>query len=134
MELIVDPNGTARCIYGEEINLAALGSLAISRASHVEPTVDGQWVADLAPVFGPVLGPFDQRSHALEAERDWLERHVVIRENRLYFAHRVARNQTGRMMPGHISQMCDQVIVAMRCPRSSLASLDRCGSPPVHVP
>lgn len=73
MELIIEANGIARCIYGELIDLAALGSLAINRASHVEPTIHGDWIADLAPVAGPKLGPFASRSLALAAEAVWLE-------------------------------------------------------------
>ncbi len=61
-----------RCLYDEAIDLAALGRLSITRASHVEPDDAGQWFADLAPVSGPRLGPFDRRSEALEAERAWL--------------------------------------------------------------
>jgi hypothetical protein len=73
MLLIVDPRGTVRCLYGEAIDLACLGALAIRRASHVEPDGDGQWWAELAPVGGPRLGPFALRSQALDAERHWLE-------------------------------------------------------------
>ena len=73
MQLIIDPDGSIRCIYGEEIELSGLGRLAVKRGSHVEPDIDGQWCADLAPVAGPVLGPFPTRSQALAAERDWLE-------------------------------------------------------------
>ena len=50
-------------------------TMRIARGSHVEPTVDGQWTADLSPVNGPVLGPFRCRSDALVAERQWLEEH-----------------------------------------------------------
>lgn len=75
MELLIAPCGTARCVYDETLPLASLGKIAIQRASHVEPTVDGRWTADLSPVDGPVLGPFACRSRALEAEIDWLERH-----------------------------------------------------------
>jgi hypothetical protein len=39
----------------------------------VEPDTVGRWLADMAPVDGPVLGPFDRRSEALAAEREWLE-------------------------------------------------------------
>jgi hypothetical protein len=73
MHLVIEPGGVVRCIYGEEIDLHALGVLAISRASQVEPDDKGRWRADLAPVGGPVLGPFDRRSEALRAERRWLE-------------------------------------------------------------
>ncbi len=73
MQLVIGRNGTVRGIYGEEIDLAALGTPRISRASHVEPDEEGRWLADLSPIRGPVLGPFGQRSQALEAEVYWLE-------------------------------------------------------------
>jgi hypothetical protein len=73
MDLIVDPAGRIRCIYDEAIDLAALGAVTIARAGRVEPDDAGRWVADLAPVGGPVLGPFPLRSEALAAERAWLE-------------------------------------------------------------
>ena len=75
MQLIVEPGGAVRCIYSEQLDLRTIGSSTITRASHVEPTVDGQWTADLTPVGGPVLGPFESRSQALVAERRWLEEH-----------------------------------------------------------
>ncbi len=73
MQLVIERDGRVRGIYGEEIDLTALGPLDIERASHVEPDSQGQWIADLSPVGGPVLGPFDRRSEALEAEVYWLE-------------------------------------------------------------
>lgn len=75
MQIVISPAGAARCLYSEAIDLAALGPLAIQRGSHVEPTPAGQWIADLAPVAGPVLGPFALRSQALAAEAAWLEAH-----------------------------------------------------------
>jgi hypothetical protein len=75
MKLLVKPDGTARAIYDEAIDLAVLGQVTITRASRVEPDEQGHWHADLSPVDGPVLGPFDHRSEALQAEHDWLERH-----------------------------------------------------------
>ena len=75
MDLIITPAGTANAIYGEEVPLAELGTLSIVRASTVEPTPDGQWQVDLAPVGGPQLGPFARRSDAIAAEVDWLRRH-----------------------------------------------------------
>lgn len=42
----------------------------VERASHVEPTPEGSWTAEM--VAGPVLGPFPARSEALAAERVWL--------------------------------------------------------------
>jgi len=73
MQLVIKPGGVVRCVYAEAIDLSALGNPAISRASHVEPDEQGRWSADLSPVSGPVLGPFDHRSEALEAEQAWLE-------------------------------------------------------------
>src|SRR4051812_21016517 len=78
MELIVNPQGQGRCVYSEELNLASLGQLTIQRASHVEPDKDGQWWADLTPVDGPRLGPFDLRSRALQAETAWLSEHWLV--------------------------------------------------------
>ena len=75
MQLVIEPNGSVRCLYGEEIDLACLGSLTIRRASHVEPDANGRWLADLAPLEGPVLGPFSCRSEALAAESEWLTTH-----------------------------------------------------------
>ena len=79
MHLFIDPGGVVRGLYDETLDLACLGSLSIVRASHVEPTADGQWTADLSPVDGPVLGPFALRSQALDAERAWLERRLAKR-------------------------------------------------------
>ncbi len=75
MQLIVRSGGAVRCVYGEELDLHELGRLKIRRGSHVEPAGDGQWTADMAPVDGPILGPFQHRSQALAAERQWLIRH-----------------------------------------------------------
>ena len=75
MQLVVMPDGVAKCVYSEAIDLAALGEVSISRGSHVEPVQGGQWMADMSPVDGPVLGPFDNRSMALDAEVRWLHEH-----------------------------------------------------------
>jgi hypothetical protein len=75
MQLIVQLGGTVHCLYGEQLDLNRLGMLKIARGSLVEPTIDGQWTADLFPVNGPVLGPFPSRRKALAAERQWLEAH-----------------------------------------------------------
>ena len=73
MLLTIHADGTMRCLYNEEVVLSAIGQVSIARASHVEPDERGQWWADLAPVSGPKLGPFDLRSIALAAEQTWLE-------------------------------------------------------------
>jgi len=72
MEILIDSAGGVRCVYGEELDLAALGELTIRRASFVEPDERGRWIADLSPVAGPTLGPFPRRSDALQAEQEWL--------------------------------------------------------------
>jgi hypothetical protein len=79
MRLVVDTRGTVRGIYGEAIDLACFGNASIRRASHVEPDGAGRWWADLAPVAGPRLGPFAQRSQALASEFAWLEHHWLLR-------------------------------------------------------
>lgn len=78
-ELLIDPAGNVRCVYAETIDLTVLGRVSIRRGSHVEPTPGGGWTADLAPVNGPLLGPFTTRSAALIAEYDWLQRHWLCR-------------------------------------------------------
>jgi hypothetical protein len=77
MELVVGVDGMARCVYGEELDLRALGKLQITRASHVEPDAEGYWWADMGPSGGTMLGPYGSRSEALEAERGWLEAHHI---------------------------------------------------------
>ena len=78
MEIVVERSGRARCIYAEEIDLAALGRPAIARAGHVEPDHEGRWLADLRPLLGPVLGPFPGRSEAVAAEVAWIARHWLL--------------------------------------------------------
>ena len=75
MDLVILPGGTVRAVYSEEIDLDSLGHAVITRASHVEPDERGCWLADLRPIGGPVLGPFERRSEALAAEIAWLEAH-----------------------------------------------------------
>jgi len=72
MKLYISPSGDCSAIYDESLDLHTLGRPQISRASHVEPTANGQWTADLSPVHGPLLGPFATRSQALTAEVAWL--------------------------------------------------------------
>jgi hypothetical protein len=78
MQLVIDPAGQIRTIYGEEIELATLGRPELFRASFVEPDRDGRWHADLRPLIGPVLGPFALRSQALAAEVAWLQEHWLL--------------------------------------------------------
>lgn len=78
MEILLRPGGLIRCLYDEAIDLSALGTPSIHRASHVEPDSSCKWLADLGPVHGPVLGPFTTRSQALDAEQRWLTEHWLI--------------------------------------------------------
>ena len=82
MDLLISPGGDLRCVYGETIDLHALGCSTVSRASHVEPDRHGRWFADLSPVDGPLLGPFRRRSEALAAEERWLASHFFDRSDR----------------------------------------------------
>jgi hypothetical protein len=72
--LKISRKGTITAIYSDELaGLIDQGRAEIRRASHVEPT-EGGWAADLAPVGGPILGPFKLRQDALQAEVAWLNR------------------------------------------------------------
>src|SRR6516225_6280772 len=75
MQLRIDPGGQVTCVYGEALELAALGIPTIRRASYVEPDAAGWW-ADLTPVSGPRLGPYRLRSEALAAEAAWLKAYL----------------------------------------------------------
>jgi hypothetical protein len=76
--ITVRPDGTLLFIYEDRLrDLLELGTAAIRRASHVEPTPDARWTADLRPVEGPVLGPFALHAEALAQERAWIEAHVL---------------------------------------------------------
>lgn len=78
MELVVTTTGGIRCLYDESLPLPTLGRLDIRRGSYVEPDPLGRWTADLAPVGGPVLGPFEHRCSALAAEIAWLRAHWLV--------------------------------------------------------
>jgi hypothetical protein len=76
-DIIIDNDGTIRFIWTDDLaDLINEGRATTRRASHVEPTNDGQWTADMAPVGGPVLGPYRLRGEALAAEVEWLRTHL----------------------------------------------------------
>ena len=75
MQMVIERDGTVRCLYSEEHELHLLGGQSIARGSHVEPSSEGRWTAGLSPVNGPVPGPYRHRSDALAAERQGLEEH-----------------------------------------------------------
>lgn len=76
MEIVIGTNGNAQCVYAEAIPIQSLGKLDIQRASHVEPNNHGEWIADMSPLKGPLLGPYTNRSKALEAEVAWIRRNL----------------------------------------------------------
>jgi hypothetical protein len=78
MQLLIQTEGTVRCVYSEQIALSALGHMTIRRGSHVEPDNLARWFVDLAPIAGPRLGPFEHRSSALGAEQAWLEQYWLV--------------------------------------------------------
>jgi hypothetical protein len=87
-----DSTKPIRAIYTPEVQKIAegIGEVTMTRASHVEPgnelseearkwlnleledVVDNKWYADMLPVDGPVLGPYDDRDTALAEEVKWL--------------------------------------------------------------
>ena len=72
MQLVIKPTGDLIGIYDDSFAYRELGRPSIRRASHVEPDGSGRWFADLSPVDGPTLGPFDRRHEAIDAELEFL--------------------------------------------------------------
>ena len=69
--------GQIRSIYDDSlVGLFPSATVDIVRASHVEPDA-GRWSADLTPVNGPILSGFKTRQGALDAEAQYINRHVI---------------------------------------------------------
>jgi hypothetical protein len=77
----IAPNGKIFALYDDILaDLFPDSQMTIKRASFVEPTPSGRWIADMSPavkrfnlnVDNPILGPFTTRSAALAAEHKWL--------------------------------------------------------------
>ena len=76
-KILISKDGKLKFIYEDKLrSLLYEGKAQIKRASHVEPTEDNQWMVDLTPVSGPRIGPFIEREKALEAEVEWLNKHL----------------------------------------------------------
>lgn len=76
--IVVLPDGSVKFIYDDAMReIMKLGDFVVERASRVEPTPDGKWTADMEPSGGPVLGPFETRAEALEAEKVWLRFEIL---------------------------------------------------------
>jgi hypothetical protein len=78
IEVVVTPDGDTQMVFDDRLDLRDVGLMAIHRGSHVEPADCGQWTAELSPVGGPTLGPFDRRGEALVAEVAWLQKNWLI--------------------------------------------------------
>ena len=80
MKLRITPDGTLHAIAPDSLEFFnRLGNVQVQRVSRVEPvsTESGmKWSADLALVGGPVLGPFQKRSEAIQAELEWLDKNL----------------------------------------------------------
>jgi len=69
---VIKPTGVFIGIYNDSFDYCNFGKPEIRRDSHVEPDEYGRWFADISPVDGPTLGPFDKRSEAIDAELEML--------------------------------------------------------------
>lgn len=81
IDLIIRADGHIDAIHNDALSdLYNQGKASVKRASNVEPVDGGEqvnWVADMALVGGPRLGPYRLRSEALAAEVEWLKQHMV---------------------------------------------------------
>jgi hypothetical protein len=77
MKIHIDAAGKATLIYTDDLKKTGLQIESIKRASHVEPDDKGNWIADMGPSNGPILGPFPTREQALAEEVKWLEKNVL---------------------------------------------------------
>lgn len=84
VSIFILSDGTVKFLYYDELKpLLGIGDVDVKRASHVDPekTADGlKWFADLAPVNGPKLGPFETRADAITGEIDWLTEHFLNKQ------------------------------------------------------
>lgn len=84
--LNIDSEGVMQFVYDDELkDLIIAGEAEIHRASHIEPTSRGEWIADLAPSGGPRIGPLPTREEAVAIEVARLE-DKLIRGHRIQFA------------------------------------------------
>ena len=76
--LTIDGDGAVRCIYSDElVDYFAETDAKITRASSVEPGLDGKWTVDLTVSGGPVVGGFRLRDDALKYEVEWLKENYL---------------------------------------------------------
>lgn len=71
--IVVQTDGAVRFVWDDRLaGMVQEGDPTISRASDVEPTAGGLWLADMGRVGGPVFGPFRRRDEAIRRERELL--------------------------------------------------------------
>lgn len=76
MTIRITRDGTIEFIYEDRLRpLLEQGEAKVERASHVEPTKDARWQADLSPIGGTLLESTETREASLRAEVNWIERH-----------------------------------------------------------
>ncbi len=83
MTLIVQPDGSVKAIYGEELELTSLGPLRVKRASHVEHSAVWQqwyvWLDSIAIKLNlPNCQRFNSRKEALAWEVSQLEENLHL--------------------------------------------------------
>ena len=61
MQLVIQSNGSVRCVYGEDVELHVLGDHKITRGSHVEPNDDGTYGQR---TYRRLMGRFSAHSQA----------------------------------------------------------------------
>jgi hypothetical protein len=81
--IVVRPNGLIEFIYDDDLKgfIDQQSEKKLFRASHVEPDDKGNWWADLSPIDGPKLGPFNTRQAALNAEVEWIQKNYLGARN-----------------------------------------------------
>ena len=78
IEVSIDEDGGAKAIYSDELaEYFAETGAKITRASSVEPGLDGKWTVDLTVSGGPVVGGFRLRDDALKYEVEWLKENYL---------------------------------------------------------
>ena len=71
------PSGYVECLYTDKINLRNIGSLDVRRASNVEFDNNKQgWMVDIE-LDGAILGPFESREVAIQAEVEYIENNIL---------------------------------------------------------
>lgn len=67
--IAINPEGVATFVWSDELaKLKTEGNCKIERVSNVEPNDQSEWMADMMLISGPILGPFETRQEAIDAE------------------------------------------------------------------